>query len=138
MILFSTELSPDLRELEYFSKSLMAFCYDQGIENGYRLDIAMGEILANIITHGDVRTTDKIHVQFRQSQNRQIIDVKYRGKSFNPLVGVKGLRPLPEDVGLNLINTYLTPLSYIFKSGENICQFSNKLSYSQAPQVMQQ
>lgn len=82
-------LSADLNAVPPARKKAMRACTDAGLadDDCFALDLALGEALANAVTHGTgngLTTDGKIYLGLWNFQSRLIIQVRDSGPGFNP------------------------------------------------------
>ena len=80
-------LPADLNAVPHARKKAMRVCTDAGLtdDDCFALDLALGEALANAVTHGSGANTDeKIYLGLWNFQSRLIIQVRDNGPGFNP------------------------------------------------------
>ncbi len=80
-------LSADLDAVPPARKKAMRVCTDAGLaeDDCFALDLALGEALANAVTHGSgAKTNGKIYLGLWKYRSRLIIQVRDNGTGFNP------------------------------------------------------
>ena len=81
-------LPADLNAVPPARKKAMRACTDAGLtdDDCFALDLALGEALANAVTHGNASTegSGKIYLGLWNFQSRLIIQVRDNGPGFNP------------------------------------------------------
>lgn len=82
-------LPADLDAVSSARRKAMRVCMDTGLaeDDCFALDLALGEALANAVTHGNgsgPTTDEKIYLGLWKSQSRLIIQVRDNGPGFDP------------------------------------------------------
>jgi|GEM_PF-6397823 len=88
----------------------------------FQTQIAVDEVIKNIITHADLGEMDKINVKCQEQDNEIKILIEYPGKPFNPVRADSKISPLKQDDGLKVyfIKKNMNNVNRDFEGGKNV------------------
>ena len=122
------QIKNDITEIKTVSQALYEFCTSQHLPLNIinSLDLALDEILNNIITHGYIQHNESdITIQIMRSDSQIIIIIEDQGKKFNPLK-IKAAdteskienRPIG-GLGIHLIKNFIDEIQYKYENNKN-------------------
>lgn len=121
-------IQPNLKELTQLSHDILSYCYENKIENSHRLDLAINELVANVILHGETNPDSLISIELKTIDSVVYVILSYEGNKFNPTEYYSDSIVSKGMIGIHLINTYLSPISYTYRAGINKAWFGFNFS----------
>lgn len=133
-------LKNDLAEIARLSESVDEIGRNYGIpaEILYAVNLALDEILTNIISYGYAEPGEQIiHVRLTIAAGELVAEIEDEARPFNPLAAPAPAvdAPLPEKplggLGIHLARTMTDEMAYRRENGKNILTFRKKFAIAQ-------
>jgi anti-sigma regulatory factor (Ser/Thr protein kinase) len=92
----------------------------------FQVQIAVEEVVTNVIKHGTLEDNDKISVKCQKKDNEIVIVIENPGKPFNPTnvekldLNTSSLKPNSGGLRVYFIKKYINKVNYEFEDDKNI------------------
>ncbi len=125
---FKLQVKADLENLSIIADFITKSASELGLNDKgvFQLQLAVDEVVSNIILHGYTHQTGPIHLTIWKEDDKIIIKIEDRGEPFNPLkvdkpdLGAPLEERSPGGLGIHFLKTMTDRVHYQFKDGKNI------------------
>jgi len=126
--MFELKVNANLENLSRVSDFTTASTRELGLDDKgvFQLQLAVDEVVSNIIIHGYTHQTGPIHLTIWKENEKVNIQIKDRGEPFDPLkvdtpdLSVPLKERSPGGLGIHFLKTVTDSVHYQFKDGKNI------------------
>lgn len=126
--MFELKVNANLENLSRVSDFTTASTRELGLDDKgvFQLQLAVDEVVSNIIIHGYTHQTGPIHLTIWKENEKVNIQIQDRGEPFDPLkvdtpdLSVPLKERSPGGLGIHFLKTVTDSVHYQFKDGKNI------------------
>ena len=132
---FKLQVNADLKNLSSVADFTTENTRELGLDDKgvFQLQLAVDEVVSNIIIHGYTQQTEPIHLTIWKENNKIYIRILDRGKPFDPIkadspnLSIPLEERSPGGLGIHFLKTVTDSVHYQFKDGKNILTLTKDL-----------